>query len=199
MNTLKTNDEDLYYEKSLLSWYHELYLSLYWSCVIKSLKINMAFALLLIYYTERNFVISYDLSNTIHTCFIHEACFYFDKDSFTWYNYLSVLLNLNKEVYSSFANAWLNTNHETISLHSYNWNKSLIFIPVCAVKYLIHVLYKTCFRSPELWKCNILTSLRLLVSNMRKYNFNFFFFIYIVAFISLYGKVTIVSWETNAV
>lgn len=136
----------------------------------------MAFALLLIYYTERNFVISYDLSNTIHTCFIHEACFYFDKDSFTWYNYLSVLLNLNKEVYSSFANAWLNTNHETISLHSYNWNKSLMFIPVCAVKYLIHVLYKTFFRSPELWKCNILTSLRLLVSNMRKYNFNFFFF-----------------------
>lgn len=84
----------------------------------------MAFALLLIYYTERNFVISYDLSKTIHTCFIHEAFFYFDKDSFTWYNYLSVLLNLNKEVYSSFANVLLNTNHETISLHLNNWNKS---------------------------------------------------------------------------
>lgn len=140
--------------------------------------------ILLIYYTERNFVISYDLSNTIHTCFIHEVFFYFDKDSFTWYNYLSVLFNLNKEVYSSFANALLNTNHETISLHSYNWNKSLMFIPVCAVKYLIHVLYKTFFRSPELWKCNILTSLRLLVSNMRKYNYNFFFSKYIVAFIS---------------
>lgn len=139
MNTLKTNDEDLSYEKYLLSWYHELYLSLYWSCVIKSLKINMAFALLLIYYTERNFVISYNLSNTIYTCFIHEACFYFDKDSFTWCNYVSVLFILNKEVNSSFANVLLNTNHETISLHINNWNKSLMFIPICAVKYLIHV------------------------------------------------------------
>lgn len=35
----------------------------------------MAFALLLMYYTERNFVISYDLLNTIHTGFKLEVLF----------------------------------------------------------------------------------------------------------------------------
>lgn len=110
--------------------------------------------------------------------------FYFDKDNFTWYNYLSVLFNLYKEVNSSFVSVLLNTNHETISLQSNQLKYFFNVYTYLRIEISDECIIKKNSRSPELWKCYIPTSLRLLVPIMWKYNYDFFFFKYIVAFIS---------------
>lgn len=117
INTFKTNDENLFYERSLLCWIQTKVIPVF-ILILRNTEFRKYLCTII------DLIYGKKLRNLIWFIKHHSHKFWtifflkFDKDNFTWYNFLSILLNLNKEVNSSIATGLSKTNHETISLHS---------------------------------------------------------------------------------